>query len=149
MKKKTFAFHKKLYSMKILNLLILTLTLAFGMCSCNSSEEQVNSQAHFETISSSEFKTKQADGNTVVLDVRTPGEVASGYIAGTQFFADFNGSNFDTELDGLDKNKTYLVYCRSGNRSSKACQKMIDKGFKNVYNLESGITGWADPLVTQ
>lgn len=135
--------------MKILNLLLLTLSLAFGIYSCNSTEDNGSSQAHFETISSAEFKTKQADGNTVVLDVRTPGEIASGYIAGTQFFADFNGGNFDTELDGLDKNKTYLVYCRSGNRSSKACQKMVDKGFKNVYNLEGGISAWSDPLVTQ
>jgi rhodanese-related sulfurtransferase len=61
-------------------------------------------------------------------------------------FIDYNSSDFEQQLDGLDKSKTYLVYCRSGNRSGKACHTMLDKGFKQVYNLDGGISAWSDPL---
>ena len=39
----------------------------------------------------------------------------------------------------MNKDKTYFVYCRSGNRSGQACKLMGDLGFKNLYNLSGGI----------
>lgn len=134
--------------MKLLNSLVLALALLVSLFACNEIGN-AGSSGHVETISQELFKDMQTDSNTMVLDVRTPSEVAKGYIAGTQFFADYNGSNFEVELEGLDKNKTYLVYCRSGNRSSKACNMMLDKGFKKVFNLDGGISEWSEPLVTK
>lgn len=99
-----------------------------------------------KNIEQQEFITLQKDSNTLVLDVRTPGEIAEGYIKGTQLFIDVNGSNFQDELNKLDKTKTYLVYCRSGARSSRAANAMIEAGFKVVYNLTGGIMGWTGEI---
>jgi rhodanese-related sulfurtransferase len=99
-----------------------------------------------KTINQQDFKAMQSKPDLVVLDVRTPGEVSEGIINGATMFLDYNSSDFEQQLDALDKSKTYLVYCRSGNRSGKACHTMLDKGFKQVYNLEGGISAWSDPL---
>ena len=76
------------------------------------------------------------------MDVRTPDEIAGGFIKGTTLFADVNGTAFTTEIDKLDKSKTYIVYCRSGARSSTAADIMIKSGFTKVYNLTGGISNW-------
>jgi len=83
------------------------------------------------------------------MDVRTAGEVAQGYIQGATVFADINAANFQEELNKLDKSKPYLVYCKSGGRSSRAAQMMVDAGFTNVYNLNGGISNWTGPTAKQ
>lgn len=84
------------------------------------------------------------EANTVVFDVRTPTEVAEAHIAGAHVFADINNAEeFEKAVQKLDKSKNYLVYCRSGARSARACKILEDKGFKGkIYNLAMGITGW-------
>ncbi len=77
----------------------------------------------------------------VLLDVRTPEETSTGVIAGAQTL-DFYSDNFSLELDKLEKDKTYLVYCRSGNRSTAAADILKFKGFTNLYHLEGGINAW-------
>lgn len=96
----------------------------------------------FENISSAALEAKIADGLTgVLLDVRTAEEVEEGKIPGA-LNIDVNGSAFDEKVIDLDPSKTYYVYCRSGGRSTAACLKMNSFGFKNLYNLEGGITAW-------
>jgi rhodanese-related sulfurtransferase len=97
----------------------------------------------------SEFSKKISESGVVLLDVRTPAEFAEGYIEGASLI-DFQGGNFANEISGLDKNATYAVYCRSGNRSGQAVKVMHDAGFHNVYNLNGGVIDWANaglPLV--
>lgn len=77
----------------------------------------------------------------VILDIRTPEEFNSGRIAGSVNI-DFYEANFADELDKLDKNKTYFVYCNSGNRSGTAMGTMKDLGFTDVYDLDGGIQAW-------
>ena len=48
------------------------------------------------------------------------------------------------EINKLDKNKTYLIYCRSGNRSRGALSVMVELGFRAVYHLSVGINGWVE-----
>jgi rhodanese-related sulfurtransferase len=118
-----------------------------GLYSCQSSSStETASKVEVKTINQQDFKAMQSKPDLVVLDVRTPGEVSEGIINGATMFLDYNSSDFEQQLDALDKSKTYLVYCRSGNRSGKACHTMLDKGFKQVYNLEGGISAWSDPL---
>ena len=74
--------------------------------------------------------------------MRTPGEVSEGYIDGATLFIDYNGSNFDSKISKLDKSKSYIIYCHSGGRSARAFELMASKGFKKLYNLEGGISGW-------
>jgi len=76
-----------------------------------------------------------------VLDVRSQTEFEQGHIAGAVKY-DFNSGEFETILDKLDKHTTYLVYCRSGNRSAKAAAIMKDRGFTAVYNMLGGFNDW-------
>lgn len=82
------------------------------------------------------------DNNSVVLDVRTKEEVNEGIIPNAVHIDIYRGQGFIYEVDELDKNKNYYVYCRSGGRSAQACAVMNKLGFKNTYNLVGGITEW-------
>lgn len=78
--------------------------------------------------------------NAVILDVRTKGEYQAGKIPGA-INMDLMSADFQSRIAGLDKDKTYFVYCHSGNRSGQACHLMSSKGLK-VYNLAGGIISW-------
>lgn len=95
----------------------------------------------FKNIDTQEFQKIQSGDNVVVLDVRTAHEVAEGHIEGSENYDVLNGE-FMQKVDSFDKDKTYLVYCRSGARSANACSVMDQKGFEKVYNLDGGILGW-------
>lgn len=77
-----------------------------------------------------------AAGDVVYLDVRTPAEVSEKSIKGAEVI-DFNSPDFSQKITKLDKEKTYKVFCRSGNRSGKAVQLMKAQGFKSVENAGS------------
>jgi rhodanese-related sulfurtransferase len=97
----------------------------------------------------SEFSAKAAEAAVITVDVRTPGEFMTGHIQGAQNI-DFESGSFESQIETLDKNGTYAVYCRSGNRSGQAVKVMQDAGFKNIYNLNGGVVDWANaglPLV--
>jgi rhodanese-related sulfurtransferase len=79
----------------------------------------------------------------VVLDVRTPGEFTKGHIEGA-VLVDYRSTGFREEMAGFDRTKTFLVYCRTGNRSTRALGIMRDLGFRNYYHLEGGITKWIE-----
>lgn len=77
--------------------------------------------------------------NAVLVDVRTPSEFASGHIT-SAINIDFENQSFSSEIKKLDINKTYFVYCRSGNRSGQAIALMKANGIKNIYELQGGIS---------
>jgi rhodanese-related sulfurtransferase len=77
----------------------------------------------------------------VVLDVRTPAEFAGGHLPGAVNL-DIQARDFLTRLEGLDRGKSYLVYCRSGNRSAKAVEAMEQMEFPKVYHMREGMIGW-------
>lgn len=78
----------------------------------------------------------QAKQDLVVIDVRTPAEYGQSHLTQAQNI-DFYSANFPAQINGLDKNKTYKLYCRSGNRAGQAERMMKNMGFKNVENLGS------------
>lgn len=77
----------------------------------------------------------------VVLDVRTPEEFATGHLAGAVMI-DFNGPEFEAQIDVLDRDTPYLLYCRSGNRSGQARALMEQLGFVDVADIDGGILAW-------
>ena len=83
----------------------------------------------------------KADSNIAILDVSTSKEFAYGHVEGAVNI-DVNQADFAQKIDQLDRSKTYIVYCRSGRRSSKAVGIMATKGFKNLYNVSDGFLGW-------
>jgi rhodanese-related sulfurtransferase len=82
------------------------------------------------------------DKKIVVLDVRTPQELAAGHLKGA-LNIDIYQDNFYSRIDKLDKKATYLVYCRTSNRSTAAVGYMQQNGFKNLYQMMDGFPGWA------
>ena len=79
----------------------------------------------------------------VVLDIRTPEEFNEARLANS-INVDYYDADFAEQLDGLDKNDPYVMYCRSGNRSSDAVQTMKELGFVEVYEIDGGIVNWYD-----
>lgn len=95
----------------------------------------------YQNIKAEEFlKIAENTTDAIILDVRTPAEVAGGKLPGSMNIDIFSRS-FLANIDKLDKEKTYLVYCRSGNRSGQACNIMAGRGFTKLYNLSGGIAG--------
>ena len=122
--------------------IVALIASALLIAGCSSSSSATD-------LSVTEFSSKIAESGVVTLDVRTPGEFAEGYIEGARLI-DFQSGNFEKEIATLDKNATYAVYCRSGNRSGQAVKVMKDAGFSNVFNMNGGVIEWANaglPLV--
>ncbi len=95
------------------------------------------------------IKKNKGNNNFVILDIRTPEEFASGHIEGAVNI-NFRSDNFSEEINKLDKNKTYFVYCRTGNRSYEAVKIMAGLNFLSILRLSDDITGWKSaglPLV--
>lgn len=95
------------------------------------------------------IKKNKDNSNFVILDIRTPEEFASGHIEGAVNI-NFRADNFTSEIGKLDKNKTYFVYCRTGNRSYEAVNIMAGLNFRSILRLSDDITGWKSaglPLV--
>ncbi|MBS1514008.1 MAG: rhodanese-like domain-containing protein [Bacteroidetes bacterium] len=92
-------------------------------------------------IDSHSFKEKMQNQEYVIIDVRTSEEHNTKKIAHS-LQLDFYAPDFQSQIEKLDKDKVYLVYCRSGNRSGQAMDMMKNMGFEEVYNLDGGIIGW-------
>ena len=88
------------------------------------------------------IKQLDEDNNSVVLDVRTQDEVNEGIIPNALHIDIFKGQGFIDEVQELDKNKNYYVYCKAGSRSAQACAVMNQLGFDNTYNLVGGFSEW-------
>lgn len=87
------------------------------------------------------MESNLSNDDFVVLDVRTPEEYAEGCLDNSTN-VDYNSPDFADKAANLDKDKTYLVYCRSGRRSEASAEILDGMGFEHVYNLEGGISGW-------
>lgn len=91
-----------------------------------------------KNINKEEFKKLiSEDKKIILLDVRTKEEYDTGHFDNS-LLIDINSPDFLKRIKTLDKNKTYIVYCRSGNRSMKAAELMKREGFKSLYNLSGG-----------
>jgi rhodanese-related sulfurtransferase len=89
----------------------------------------------------------ESDENAFILDVRTEAEFNDGFIANAIQIDIHQTADFLEQIQKLDKNKNYYVYCRSGARSAKACTIMNELGFENTYNLVGGILDWDGEVV--
>lgn len=97
--------------------------------------------ADYKNVNVEQFEKMRAQKSNVVLDVRTQKEYDAGHIPGAVLI-DFNAPDFEKKVAALDKDKTYLVHCASGNRSARASGKMSSLKFKSVHNLEGGYRAW-------
>lgn len=79
----------------------------------------------------------------VILDVRTPEEFKDGHLKNAVNI-DFKNENFETEIEKLDPDKTYLIHCRSGNRSGQSLPVFEKLNFTKLYHLTPGYNGWVE-----
>lgn len=86
-------------------------------------------------ISIDEFKEKYAEDQGIVIDVRTQEEYEEGHLVKTDKQLDLTNGEFEESLSEFEKDKTYYLYCRTGNRSGQAARIMKSQGFENVYNI--------------
>jgi rhodanese-related sulfurtransferase len=101
-----------------------------------------NAQSGQNNLSPTAFAAKiKAAPKAVILDVRTPDEYASGHVANALNY-ELNGAKFAQQIASLDKSKPVFVYCLSGRRSASAANKMRADGFKMVYEMDGGMSGW-------
>lgn len=119
-------------------LLCLPITIILLLAGCQQNEL-------YRTIGEKEFTELSQRENVIILDVRTPSEYSQGHLKNAVLI-DYKNENFETEINKLDKSKTYLVYCKSGGRSAKASKVLSEKGF-SVCNLNGGISDWTGEIV--
>lgn len=120
-------------------IIILSVSFLFLACS-NKGYKNVNIEKAIKLVNSST--------NLVILDVRTREEYLAGNIPNA-INIDVLSQDFKSKIDMLDKNKEYLIYCRSGNRSIIASSIMSTNGFINIYNLENiGYQDFANAMLT-
>ncbi len=89
----------------------------------------------------------QTEENYVILDVRTAQEFASGHIPGAVLLPNETIGTEDIPLLP-DKDQLILVYCRSGNRSKQAAEKLAQLGYTNIVEF-GGINSWTGEIVTE
>ena len=87
------------------------------------------------------LKERAGKADFVIVDVRTPEEFAEGHIDGAVNL-DVQARDFEKKLRVLDRKKSYLVYCRTGNRSRKATVAMEALGFRSIFHMTEGIVRW-------
>ncbi|QQT26401.1 rhodanese-like domain-containing protein [Sphingobacterium spiritivorum] len=85
-----------------------------------------------------------ADSAIQLIDVRTPAEYKEGAIAGSILLNWKDSTAFEQGIQKLEKDRPVYLYCRSGNRSRQAADRLISLGFKEVINLSGGIKEWEE-----
>ncbi|MCR5090786.1 MAG: peptide-methionine (S)-S-oxide reductase MsrA, partial [Oscillospiraceae bacterium] len=131
----------------MISLLLAVLILSSG-CGFGSSAIGDDSMLSYYRISQDEARAMMAENDGhVIVDVRRQDEYDSGHIPGAICIPNETiGTEPPEELP--DPEQIILVYCRSGNRSSQAAQKLFDMGYTAVYEF-GGITSWTGEVVTE
>ena len=122
--------------MKIRVLSLFVLFLGLTSCLKNQSEG-------VQVLDVAKYEQKMTQPDVQLIDVRTPEEFAEGHLENA-INMDINGDNFEASVASLDKEKPVMVYCKLGGRSSKAATRLKELGFKNISDLEGGITNWTN-----
>jgi len=87
------------------------------------------------------IQTNRTNPHLIILDVRTPREFSQGHLENA-INIDFHAETFRQDINQLDREKAYLIYCRWGVRSDLALRLMQEMGFQPVYNLLGGTARW-------
>lgn len=112
-----------------------------------TTEEQVVENTYRQITMKEAEEIMVTENNYVILDVRTQQEYNEGHIPGAICIP--NETIGHEEISQLpDKDQLILVYCRSGNRSKQASEKLVLLGYTNVVEF-GGIRDWPGAVVTE
>ena len=98
-----------------------------------------------KSISVNELKNiNEKNDKFILLDVRTDAEVLQSKIPIDSIHIPMN--QIPSRIIELNKNRNIIVYCKSGKRSQRVCDYLIQNDFKNIQNLDGGILAWANKI---
>ncbi len=113
---------------------LILIILLFISCESNKGE--------FLLLDYKSYKSHIENNSVQLFDVRTPEEFNLGHIKGAVNIDYKNEEIFYRSFEKLDKSKPVYLYCRSGNRSKKSADILIEIGFSRVYDLKGGFIEW-------
>lgn len=113
--------------------------LGFELAAAGTAGEAAPAAAPLITLKPEELAARLAEGNIRLIDVRTDEEVAEGVIPGAEHIP---LDRFDPATLGPDDGRDVVLYCRSGNRSGVAGEKLAEATGKAATHLEGGILAW-------
>ena len=132
---------------------LLLFVAIVGLVGCSKEDSATGtSDASSETADASMTEIQNVSGadasvyletfpGMVILDIRTPEEYAAGHIANAKNI-DFRSPGFQDAIANLDKEQAYLVHCQSGGRSGQSLEMFERLGFKSIFHLDDGFSGW-------
>ena len=130
--------------MKRMILILLMMTLLLTGCTAPKTTAEANTYRRITMQEAVEMMEKEE--NYIILDVRTHEEFAAGHIPGAIVVP--NETIGTEEIAQLpDKDQLIMVYCRSGNRSKQASDKLVKLGYTNIVEF-GGIIDWPGEVVT-
>lgn len=103
--------------------------------------EKLQETAQYINITVQQGKEMIDSGGVFILDVRTKEEYDAGHINGSMLIP---LEVLDKRLNDIPRDRKLLVYCRTGHRSAQASEILVNNGFKEIYNMQGGITAWAN-----
>jgi phage shock protein E len=125
-----------------MNLRVFTSTLLAGLgCALFTNCVTAAENAAHTRVSVEQFDKLWKEQKLPILDVRRDVEYEEGHIPGA-LNIDIYSPDFQEQVAKLDKSRPWLVHCRSGGRSARACKIMSDLGFTKLYDLAPGMMGW-------
>lgn len=130
-------------------ILIITIlsALMFTGCGTSSDSDADNGANSYRQVSSEEAATMmEEETDYIILDVRTQEEYEAAHIPGAICIP--NETIGDEKIEALpDKDQLILIYCRSGNRSKQASEKLAKQGYTNIVEF-GGINSWTGETVS-
>ena len=128
-------------------ILPIVLVILFDLSSCSSVKEEQNTAA-YKQISQEEAKEMMSrDDGHVIVDVRRQDEYDAGHIPGAILIPN-ESIGCDSPEALPDYDQIILIYCRTGNRSKQASEKLAAMGYTNIYEF-GGINTWTGEIVTE
>ena len=132
------------------NIILFFAAILFLLTGCASRGQVMDGDGmlnSYKQISQEQAKEMmEKDDGHVVVDVRRQDEYDAGHIPGAILIPN-ESINKDQPEELPDLDQIILVYCRSGNRSKQAAQKLFDMGYTNIYEF-GGIIDWTGEIVT-
>lgn len=123
--------------------ILISIVLIISTLSCNSIAQTTVEDANVITVETAFglIQDNRDNPNFMIIDVRTESEFILGHIEDA-INIDYYAEDFKQTIQQLDRNKTYIVYCRCGGRGGKTLDIMKEQGFKEVYNIKDGFLDW-------
>ena len=138
---------KRLTRILLPTVIALTAVLIFTGCGSSADDKTADDKKTYRQVSPEEAAAMmEEETGYIILDVRTQEEYETAHIPGAICIPNETiGTEDIPELP--DKEQLILVYCRSGNRSKQASEKLAKQGYTNIVEF-GGINSWTGETVS-